>query len=491
MNEKKYLKENREQEQSKAIGNYLESTYWTEQDIRDGQSIVLEVFRDGKSLNITGKIQQQQTYLNADNRLTIGVNGPTRLSNDGFASAWINWYEKFVAYTRHYIDDKRWERSTIDNRRLLAEYYEWRERIGYLLIHYPGRFANTVLADWEKVRQIFEGVTYTDITEEDLEYRKIGEQRALLVKEAAIKGHTAFIQKSLANMIPAFPAMDPVHGNILEVAGKITTVPTITYDQFINDLGKSYAVIGSAQDRYYFIHLNSKELDVFFKTLFHYQAQVTPDIKECYQFFAEILNEPTMLSYGGKAITGLMVKVLAGMAGESNVFIDIGKAGENGIAIFEGEEALKIFAAIPLDDAASPQQVIEAMIYYIKLGDMAAWRKLFCNWQIYSEWEGPPFMGLGYFFTHESYQHTWEQSRRQILNDIFDARVLYSGPVKTVVEENKRTGVPKVEQVKIIIDHVGKFEGVYRSVSNLYVHRKWVLQRLNGGPWKIKEQQAL
>ena len=283
-------------------------------------------------------------------------------------------------------------------------------------------------------------------------------------------------------MIPAFPAMDPVHGNILEVAGKITTVPTITYDQFINDLGKSYAVIGSAQDRYYFIHLNSKELDVFFKTLFHYQAQVTPDIKECYQFFAEILNEPTMLSYGGKAITGLMVKVLAGMAGESNVFIDIGKAGENGIAIFEGEKALKIFAAIPLDDAASPQQVIEAMIYYIKLGDMAAWRKLFCNWQIYSEWEGPPFMDLGYFFTHESYQHTWEKSRRQILNDIFDARVLYSGPVKTVVEENKRTGVPKVEQVKIIIDHVGKFEGVYRSVSNLYVHQKWVLQRLNGGP---------
>lgn len=491
VNDKEYLKQNRESESAKAIGNYLESTYWEEQAAREGQVINLKIFREGKLLSVSGIIQEQKIYTNSDNRQTLYPNGPTRISNDGFASPWSIWYEKFQWHASRFLNDKRWERSIIDNRRMLIEHHEWKERIDYLLKKYPGRFADILLSDWEKVRGILEGIAYTDITDETLEYRKIGEQRALIVKEAAQKGYNTFIKSLAANIIPAFPAIDSIYGNVEEVAGKLIELPAITFDQFINDLGKSYAVIGSEKDGYYFIHLNSKEMDVFFKTLFHYKSQVTPDVTERFKFVAEILNEPAILSYHGRAVTGVMVKTVAGMAGDDNVFIKTDNPDKNGRVDFEGQEALSIFSGYKLDDAATPQQVIEAMIYYIKLGDMTAWKKLFCNWKIYSEWEGPPYMDMTFWNTEESYQHTWEQSRRQILNDIYDVRVLYAGPIKTIVQQNKETGVPKVEQLRIIIDHIGKIDGKYKSLSNIYVHRNWTLQRLDNGPWKITNLQAL
>jgi hypothetical protein len=421
----------------------------------------------------------------------MGDNGPLRLSNDGFSSAWSNWYEKFVFYLLHYIDDKRWERSALDNRRLLKEHQEWKQRVDFLLQKYPGRFASMALADWEKVHTILEGNRYDDITDETLEYRKIGAQRVAIVKEASLGARKTFLDSIAEGSIPAFPAVDPIHGNIESVAGKKIILPAITFEQFTNDLGKTYAVIGNKKDGYYFIHLNSPEMDVFFRTLFHYKAQVTPNLPECYEFVAEVLKLPAIINFQGRPITGLMVKAIAGMAGQDQVFIDLTQKIEKRITRFAGEEALTLFKGPAVSDAASPQEVIEAMIHYIKLGDLDSWKKLFCTWQIYSEWDGPPYMDMGYWLPEENYQNTWEKSRKQILNDVYDARVIYTTPVKTVVSENPETGVPKVEQVKLIIDHVGKFEDGYRSVSNLYLHRRWILQRLNAGPWKIKELQAL
>lgn len=152
---------------------------------------------------------------------------------------------------------------------------------------------------------------------------------------------------------------------------------------------------------------------------------------------------------------------------------------------------LSIFSGYPLDDNATPQQLIEAMIHYIKMGDMGAWKNLFSSWQIYSYGEGLVFVDMAYLHSEEQFQHRWSQSRKQLLGEIYDARVLYVGSIKTIINANAENGIPQVEQVKVIVDHIGKVEGHYKSISNLYVHRKWILQRLNGGPWKIVELQAL
>lgn len=105
--------------------------------------------------------------------------------------------------------------------------------------------------------------------------------------------------------------------------------------------------------------------------------------------------------------------------------------------------------------------------------------------------DGPPVIDMSYELPEGSFIRTWDQSRRQILGDVYDARVIYEGPHETVIEEDEAAGIPRVEQAKVIVDHVGKFGNTYRSLSNINVHRKWILQRINDGPWKILELQSL
>ena len=491
VNNTMYSEEEKSVENAKAIGNYLEAAFFEELGWNNLQPVTLHIVRDDERIDITGKLRKPVTYFSKEQRRILGDNGPERLANDGFSSAWASWYEKLVRHLIRFIDDKRWERAALDNRMMLTEHLEIKERIDFLCKKYPGRFADTVLSDWELAKNILEGNLYNDITEATLEYRAIGAKRVEAVKAASQNAKTAFIESIKADCIETFPAINAIHGDVEMAAGKKLILPSITFENFINDLGKTFAVIGNTKDGFYFIHLNSPEMDIFFRTLFYYKAQVTPDIPEQYGFIAEILNEPAMLTYNGKAITGVMVKTIAGMAGDGHVFINLSLPPQNGRVSFSGEEALTLFAAPEVADTADPKQVIEAMIHYIKVGDMNAWRKLFATWQIYQEGDAPPYMDMAYWMPDESYQNTWEKSRRLILKEVYDARIVYVNAVKTVVNANPVTGVPHVEQVKVIIDHIGNFNSEYRGYSNIYVHRQWFLQRLDNGPWRIKELQGL
>jgi hypothetical protein len=491
VDDKHYLKEAREKEFPKAIGNYLESTYWQEQGGKDGQTIRLHVLRDGKPLTIAGKIRQHLFYYDANQKPAMGPGGPARLSNDGFSSPWMSWYEKFVRNASIYLGDPLWERSRINNVKILEEQLEEKPRIEHLQKSYPGPFADKAFDDWKAMIKSLEGRTYTDITEKTLEYRQIGEQRTQMIKEMALKTKKAFVDELKDRMIPPFPAVDPIMGKVSDVTGKVIELPYIPMRQFINDLGRSYAVSGSQRDGYYVIHVNDPEMDLFFGTLFRYQGQVTPQVSERYQFFGEIRNEPIMVTFDGRPITGLMVKVIAGMAGQDNFFVDLRKVNEKNEVPFAGEEALSLFSTYPIGEDAPPEKVIEAMIHYIKYADKVSWKNLFSTWRIFPRWSGPPVIDTAYILSENSYLTLWEQSRKQIVTAIYDVRVLHTGPVFTLVQADKDHGIPHVEQVKVIIDHIGKFGDAYRSISNINVHRKWILQRINGGAWKIVEPQAL
>lgn len=491
VNDKMYSEDEKNIENTRAIGNYLEATFFEETGWNVKEPVTLHIVRDYKKADIVGNLRRPAIYFNKEQRRILGDSGPDRLANDGFSTAWASWYERLVQHLKLYIDDKRWERSSIDNRMKLAEHLEWKERVDFLCNKYPCSFSKTVLGDWQLVKEILEGTQYNDITEVALEYREIGAKRVNMVKEASHKAKEIFVDKIKPDTIIPFPAINPVYGDIELAVGKKIILPIITFENFINDLGKTFAVIGNIKDGFYFVHLNSPEMDLFFRTLFYYKAQVTPDVPEKYEFTVEVLNEPAMLTYYGKAIMGIMVKTVAGMAGDKHVFIDLTLLSKNGKVIFSGEEDLSLFSAPDIAETADPRQVIEAMIHYIKVGDMKAWKKLFATWQIYTDWDGPPYMDMAYWMPDESYQNAWEKSRRLVLKDVYDARVIHVSPAKVVVKEKPATGIPQVEQVKVIIDHIGYFDGEYRSFSSLYVHRQWILQRLDNGPWKIKELQGL
>src|SRR5690606_18439957 len=114
--------------------------------------------------------------------------------------------EKFVKNASMRLIDPRWERTRINNLNAMEEHMADKERVDFLMKTYPGPFADAALSDWEAVRKSLEGITYTDITEESLEYRKIGEQRAALIREEAEKAQRAFREAVGDRMIDAFPA---------------------------------------------------------------------------------------------------------------------------------------------------------------------------------------------------------------------------------------------------------------------------------------------
>lgn len=151
VNDHFYLKENREKQAPKAIGNYLETVYWSEQAAVDGQMVTLHLYRKGNKLSVQGRIHSQRQYLNANNKQILGVNGPERLGRDGFSSPWASWYEQFTKHAELYLTDRLWIRSIIDNRRLLNEHLEWKPRVDFLKHNYPGQFSEAVVADWEEV----------------------------------------------------------------------------------------------------------------------------------------------------------------------------------------------------------------------------------------------------------------------------------------------------------------------------------------------------
>jgi hypothetical protein len=78
-------------------------------------------------------------------------------------------------------------------------------------------------------------------------------------------------------------------------------------------------------------------------------------------------------------------------------------------------------------------------------------------------------------------------ARRVIMSTVYDARVVSASAPKTVYD---KAGT-RVELVDLDVDPIGLFDGEYRSFRSVDVHRRWAMQRVNGGPWKITSDQGL
>jgi hypothetical protein len=77
------------------------------------------------------------------------------------------------------------------------------------------------------------------------------------------------------------------------------------------------------------------------------------------------------------------------------------------------------------------------------------------------------------------------------MGEVYDARVETVEKVQRVLERDADHGLPSVDQVVVWVDHYGLFDGEYRTFQNINVRRRWVLQRLDDGPWRITTIQSL
>lgn len=469
-----------------AIGQHGETTYWQKLALKHGHTITLKVFREGKKeiLEISGKLLARRFYYDSEEKRSLGPGGPPNMLRDDFSDAWSGWYEKLVWKMSHILDGG-WDHKRINNKKELQEHEEHKKRIDYLQERYPGPFADAVMSDWQKVRNNLLG---KEIDVVDLEYREIGAKRVETVKQEAYVAWDKMHSDLEDEMIQAFPTAEVDNRETVE--GKIIELPWIGPRNIINDLGQSYAVIGNRTEGFYFVQLsNSASVRKFYDVMYRYQAQVSPNLKERYQYIARITGEPALITYDRRAVTGLMAEIIAARAGDGEFFVDLQNKDKE--IKFAGQEKVNQFAPVKIEKDASPVQVIEAMIEAVKLGHEKAWKNLFATWRAYLYWENRVAFDPSYI-PRGSFPSAWEQSRRLITDRVYDVRVDKTNTVRRIIKKDEEVGFPDVDEVDVFVDHYELSENEkYRTFLDVNVRRKWTLQRLDEGPWRITTVQVI
>jgi hypothetical protein len=471
-----------------AIGTYGETQAWAAAGLKDGAPLALTVLRrlpkEGEqTLEVRGVLRADRRFLDGEGKITLGPGGPQSLGRDGFAEAWSSFCDRLVRRTSRVLDGG-WQ-SSMSSRSLLAEHLDDQPRVEYLVAHYPGPFADAVKADWERVRESLQSNRYV-LTDKDLEYRSAAERRVERVTAAARAAFDAFLQAKAASRIEPFPAVDPIRGDRKKVAGKIVLLPSIANRDWVMNAGRCFMTSGGRyQGGWYFVDCLAPATQRLQAAVERYRRMVSPQIAPTYVVIGRVTEEAKLLVVGGAAATGLMLDVQGALVGE-RMFVDL--TGPDPVARFAGEAELMSAAPAVLDDKATPAQVMEAFISAAKQGHEEAWYALFARF--YASRSGAWSTFLADYYPTPP-EREWVATRRLLLDRVYDVRVAYVSPVRRLLSGKEFRNAPVVDEVGIEVDHVGKFDGEYRSFTSVGVHRLWTLQRVNGGPWRIAQRQGL
>lgn len=468
------------------VGQANESLGWGAAGAHAGQTVLLTVLREDAQLEISARLMPERLY-RAGDKPAMAPGGPVRLENDGFDGPWSMWYETFVK-RMSYVLDYAWTRTEFDNRAALIEHDEWRPRIEWVEQHHPGEFARWLRADWEAVRTSLAGAAVDGV---DLEYRELGAKRLQDVTAAAVEAHADFMATLGDAVIPAAGVPDLEHH--AAAVGKVVELPVIREREIVNDLGRTYAVAAQPEGGYYLIQLSgSPPVQALYALAARFRTAVNPALTEEHRYIAAISDQRRMITFRDRPVVGVMVDVLAARVGSAGeLFADLRGADDPGAALaFAGESALGTLAAEPLDDDASPDAVLRAMVDQIKTADRTGYGGLFATWSA-GRYDGAPYYNAAFRPSPTAVEQAWERSRELITGDVYDVRVASVGPVRRVVEPDPTTSRPAVDQVVCYLDHVGRFDGEYRTFMTSFVNRRWVLQRRDDGPWRITEAQSL
>ena len=497
VNGKRYTRE--DYRHHHAIGDYRESAYWDEHGAEDGQAIELAVLRGAEEISVSGKLRAERLYLDDQDRRTMGEGGPLRniveKDENGqriFDTSWANWYEQMTNGRQGsfpYVLDGGWQRSSFNNRKSLNTHLEHQRRIDYGIEHYPGDFIDELVKDYERVRNNLEGIVI-ELAEDALEFRTRADMLKQEIKALSGTAITGF-NESLGDRLEESSGV--ASGGIDELidtfAGKVVYFDGLTGRNFVNDLGQAFMVAGSDRNGYFFLKTESPGMARVFDVLWRYRSLVNPKLAERYSVWIDVKNEPVLINFKGSTVIGLLGRIAALAGGNGDVFIQ--SRDVDGELVFAGEQETKVSAPCIIDDGSVPEEVISCMVAAIKHGDRQTWEGLFADWRFTSIWPtAPPLFYKPYRERAAIFDRAWEHSRRFIMDDVMDARVNHSEPMREL-HAGSENGIPKVEEVVVVLDHIKDIDGVTRTFVDLNVTRVWKLQRIDGGPWRIAHVQHL
>jgi hypothetical protein len=471
-------------------GGLSESKTFAAKGLKDGNPLRLTIRRrrypgaGWLTQEIAGKVRLERAYHYAGGRGAMGPTGPDRLANDGFDGAWSGWYEKRVFdWTRAL--DWGWGRTLSDTRTALKAHLAEKPRVDLLSGKYPGPFADAVRTDWEAAQARLAGTRYT-LAADALDYRQLGEQRAKQVAAAAGAAWNAFREKRAAEIIPAFPSVNPFRDDCSRLAGKLVVLPPIGPREWLVSIDATF--LAASQDGYwYFAPLAGPAMRRLFGALSRYRRFVSPDIREEIAFVGRILPEPRMMTARERTVAGLEIEPLAALVGGA-MFVDLTAGDESP---FAGEDDLKKLSSGVPPDGASPREVLEALVAALKTGDQDTWNALFADWRLVGGGGERPLYYAFYPYTRGSRDEHWIASRRYVLDKVCDVRVAWTDDARIVLRGDEFEAAPRIEEVRAEMEHVGLFDGEYRGFCVVGLHRSWILQRRDGGPWRIATHQGI
>lgn len=475
--------------QTMLVGQYQEYMKWQKDQRKENDRVRLTVRRKQapqgwQSIEVEGALRNKRSYRSAENRPLIWENGPDSYARDGFNDTWPTWLEalqKRVTLTFCQARFRVGVTTPYEYKSLLEE----RPRVERILSLYPGPFSEAVRSDYEATLERLRGQRYT-LGEAELAYRKADEEREAAVSVIAKQAWAAALDSVKADTLPAFPAQHPIHGQREAVAGKCVVLERLSTRQWISEAGHGWFAAGDSRQGRYFLDMESRGAFRMLRALRRYTKLVSPMIREQYTLLVRILPEPRVVMVDGLSTWGLQVELLAALIGDA-LFVDV-RQGEGENSPFAGEEGLlKPRTELPPTEAP-PQAVLACMIDCIKAGDLSVWRQLFADWVIRTNPDGTPQVC---YRMQRPADDDFERSRAGFARRVWDARVAWVGEPRAVTRGDEFPGAPRVEEVDAEIQHIGQFDGEYRGFLDVTVHRWWVLQRIDNGPWRIATLQGI
>lgn len=474
----------------KMVGQYAEAQAWEEAALRVGAPVELRARRrrqprGWREIVVTAGLAEPQGYRNADNRIVLGPGGPDASAYDGFSPAWGFWYDEAMVKALSGALDIDFHTGTFVTRYEYQKLKEQEARIGYAKEHYPGPWADTLHQDFQAAATLCRG-RLVELAPGALDFRRRGEQLAAEIRATAVAQWEAFQKEVAGETVAPFPALNPVRDDIGPVIGKHVVLPSLGNSDWISEAGHGWFAAGREADGWYFLDAESDAAQAMLVARLRFSRLVDPSIDGPFELVARILGQPRLVVVGERAHFGLVAEPVAALVG-GDMFVNL-TTRKGALVSFAGEDGLvDATPDLPPADAA-PEVVLATLVQAVKEGDIALWRALHADWLIERREDATMIV-----HPHERppSDDFFERSRRSMAERVLDARVAWVSDPVIVTDGSRFPGALAIEEVEVWLDHVGSFDGETRTFADVTVSRKWGLQRVDGGPWRVSTTQEI
>jgi hypothetical protein len=494
-------------EQKVRIGDARFGDLLLQRNFRPGSAVELIVLRDGIRSQLVGKVGGPRDYQNEQRQRILGIGGPVAFNKDGGDCVWEAWYAQFVELARGVLAG--WDYFASLSTKLLSARVQLLEpRVLYLTHHYPGAFSRAVHNDFAAMQVMLAGEK-RELSANDIAYRTLGKRRAAEITAAADRAFAALLAEVDDKLLHDMPhAPNSFNQDMAPLAGKLVRLPELGLRNVLYETRRSWYWSG-ANGGGYLVDRNSAAFARLYVGIREYAQSIDPSFRDfTAQFIGVVHTDPALVCDAARGITVTGVQVIPQAALLTNindrdlrVHIDLRNTAQEQ---FAGQAALVAGIRRPaLSDQASPEDVLLAAFDALKFGDMDAWLACYAPWQIRGHYERDFSYAwvdrTGVTMSEISGTTAWQKARQRVLDDVYDIEIARIGPVSKVFDADDQPSsghgvapIPRiVQQVTIVVNHIGRDGDEYRTFGGSFLHRKWQLQRLDDGPWRISISQAI